>query len=126
MRLGDLVPGASECVTMGDPVLRILGEMVPSSECRTHLKRSCDIEDICYHDLHLASHPVPKPQSRDLIITSSPALEMMAGRKMDFSVIPGSESLAQLETDPFGLAPALCFSEFQGLAGLQMGKPIGS
>lgn len=49
----------------------------------------------------------------------------MAGGKVDESVIPGTESLAQLETDPFGLAPALCLSGFQGLAGLQTGEPVG-
>lgn len=44
---------------------------------------------------------------------------------MHLTVIPGSESLAQLKTEPFDLAPALCLSGFQGLAILQMGEPIG-
>lgn len=50
--------------------------------------------------------------------------KVAGGKKMNLNVIPGSGSLAQLETDLWS-TPALCLSGFQGLAGLQMGEPIG-
>lgn len=125
IRLGKIwllteAPDASECVTMADPVLDILEEMVSISECKTCYQRSCDIEYIRSHDLlHLASHPV-----LSLGLETGSSL-LRAGGKIHVTVIPGSESLAQLRTDPFGLALALCLSGFQGLASLQMGEPIG-